>query len=296
MEEVMSMIFQGFKLVMELESSLPEKSLEALSTSLDEITKTFGDANERLKIVLRNSDTALDQLKPVVVSCSDQLLMQNEPGLMQEYWLRCGGSTSSQGIGAVTQIRQIMAVEDGGRNLTAAERSGGSGSNPSTPRQRRRKNEGEEHVVLVAALRTGNINLPPDDNHTWRKYGQKEILGSKFPRAYYRCTHQKLYNCPAKKQVQRLNEDPFTFRVTYRGSHTCHIYSTAPTASATAPTAPVTTSLSLDYGPSFFDMADAMMFDSSGIGANMDIFSFSDLSHHDDHCYRRSEDGDDGDK
>ncbi|KAG2285197.1 hypothetical protein Bca52824_044801 [Brassica carinata] len=293
----MSMIFQGLKLVKELESSLPENSLEALATSLDDITKTFGDANERLKIVLeiRNSDTALDHLKPVVVSCSDQLLMQNEPGLMQEYWLRCGGSTSSQGTGAVTQ-RQIMAAEDGGRNLTAAERSGGSGSNPSTPRQRRRKNEGEEHVVLVAALRTGNINLPPDDNHTWRKYGQKEILGSKFPRAYYRCTHQKLYNCPAKKQVQRLNDDPFTFRVTYRGSHTCHIYSTAPTVSAAAPTAPVTTSLSIDYGPPFFDMADGMMFGSSGIGDNMDLFSFSDPRHHDDHCYRRSEDGNDGDK
>ncbi|KAJ0259436.1 WRKY transcription factor 55 [Hirschfeldia incana] len=283
----MSMIFQGLKLVKELESSLPEKSLEALSTSLDEITGTFGDANHRLKIVLeiRNSDTALDQLKPVVVSCSDQKLMQIEPGLMQEYWLRCGGSTSSQGTGAVTQ-RQIMAAEDGGRNLTAVDRSGGSGSNASTPRQRRRKNEGEEHVVLVAALRTGNINLPPDDNHTWRKYGQKEILGSNFPRAYYRCTHQKLYNCPAKKQVQRLNDDPFTFRVTYRGSHTCHIYSTIPTA-------PVTTSL---YDPPFLDMADAMMFGSSGIGANMDIFSFSDPSHQDDHCYLRSEDGDDGDK
>ncbi|KAL0896620.1 hypothetical protein Bca101_080581 [Brassica carinata] len=253
MEEVMSMIFQGLKLVKELESSLPEKSLEALSTSLDDITKTFGVANERLKIVLeiRNSDNALDQLKPVVVSCSDQLLMQNEPGLMQEYWLRCGGSTSSQGTGAVTQ-RQIMAVEDGGRNLRAAERSGGPCSNPSTPRQRRR--------------------------------------------AYYRCTHQKLYNCPAKKQVQRLNDDPFTFRVTYRGSHTCHIYSTAPTVSAAAPTAPVSTSLSIDYGPPFFDMADGMMFGSSGIGDNMDLFSFSDPRHHDDHCYRRSEDGNDGDK
>ncbi|WZY90820.1 hypothetical protein YC2023_047555 [Brassica napus] len=288
MEEVMSMIFQGLKLVKELESSLPEKSLEALSTSLDEITRTFGDANERLKIVLEFKNS-------VVVSCSDQLLMQNEPGLMQEYWLRCGGSTSSQGTGAVTQ-RQIMAVEDGGRNLTAAERSGGSGSNPSTPRQRRRKNEGGEHVVLVAALRTGNINLPPDDNHTWRKYGQKEILGSKFPRAYYRCTHQKLYNCPAKKQVQRLNDDPFTFRVTYRGSHTCQIYSTAPTASAAAPTTPVTTSFSPDYGPPLFDMADAMMFGSSGIGVNMDIYPFNDPSHHDDHCYRRSEDSDDEDK
>ncbi|CAH8371479.1 unnamed protein product [Eruca vesicaria subsp. sativa] len=184
MEEVMSMIFQGLKLVKELESSLPGKSLEALSTSLDDITKTFGDANERLKIAfeIRNSDTALNQLKPVIVPCSDQMLMETEPGLMQEYLLRCGGSTSSQGTEAMTQ-RQLMAVDgDGGRNLTATERSNGFGDNSSTPRQRRRKNEGEEHVVLVAALRTGNTVRPPDDSHTWRKYGQKEILGSEFPR------------------------------------------------------------------------------------------------------------------
>ncbi|CAH2058596.1 unnamed protein product, partial [Thlaspi arvense] len=258
----------------ELESSLPEKSPESLSTSLDEITKTFGDATQLLKNVLdiRNShDTALNQLKPVITSCSDQTLMQIEPRLMQEYWLRCGGSTSSQGTET-----QLMSVDGGGgRKLTAVEGPGG-GSVSSTPRQRRRKDEAEEKTVLVAALRTGNTNLAPDDNHTWRKYGQKEILGSKFPRAYYRCTHQKLYNCPAKKQVQRLNDDPFTFRITYRGSHTCHIYSTAPTASA-AHTTSIATGLSVDSGPNIFDMADTMMFGTDGIEANMNfIFPFND--------------------
>lgn len=49
-----------------------------------------------------------------------------------------------------------------------------------------------------------------------------------FVRGYYRCTHQKLYQCPAKKQVQRLDDDPYTFEVTYRGDHTCHMSSTAP--------------------------------------------------------------------
>ncbi|ESQ52793.1 hypothetical protein EUTSA_v10017926mg, partial [Eutrema salsugineum] len=288
MEEVMSVIFQGLNMVKELESSLPEKSPESLSTSLDEITKTFGDANEQLKIVLEIRNTALNQPKPVIASCSDQMLMQIEPDMMQEYWLRCGGSMLSQGTEAMTQ-RQLMALDGGGGRIsTTTERSGGSGSGSSTPRQRRRKDEGQEQTVLVAALRTGNTDLPPDDNHTWRKYGQKEILGSKFPRAYYRCTHQKLYNCPAKKQVQRLNDDPFTFRVTYRGSHTCHIYSTAPTASAAAPTALISstaaaTGHSVDYGPAVLDIADAM-FGSGGIGANMDfIFPSNDPPQHDHH-------------
>ncbi|XP_010505825.2 PREDICTED: WRKY transcription factor 55-like [Camelina sativa] len=288
MEEVMSMIFHGMKLVKRLESSLPEKPPESLSTSLDEIAKTFDDANERLKMFLeiRNSETVLNQTKPVVVSVSNQMLVQMEPGLtMQEYWLRCGGSTSSQGAEAMFHT-QLMAV-DGGGGRKFTEGSGASGS--STPRQRRRKDEGEEQTVLVAALRTGNTDMPPDDNHTWRKYGQKEILGSRFPRAYYRCTHQKLYNCPAKKQVQRLNDDPFTFRVTYRGSHTCHIYSIAPISSATV-TATTATGHSIDYGSPIRDMTDAM-FGSSGIGANMDfIFPFNDPPHR----FRRLDDDGDG--
>ncbi|CAN0877203.1 WRKY transcription factor 55 [Linum grandiflorum] len=47
-------------------------------------------------------------------------------------------------------------------------------------------------------------------------------------RGYFRCTHQKLYNCRAKKQVQRLDHDPDTYEVTYRGRHTCHMSATAP--------------------------------------------------------------------
>ncbi|KAL9679430.1 hypothetical protein QQ045_017291 [Rhodiola kirilowii] len=46
--------------------------------------------------------------------------------------------------------------------------------------------------------------------------------------AYFRCTHQKLYNCPAKKQVQRLDDNPDNFEVTYRNDHTCHTSATAP--------------------------------------------------------------------
>lgn len=47
-------------------------------------------------------------------------------------------------------------------------------------------------------------------------------------RSYYRCTHQKLYKCQAKKQVQRLDNDPTTLEILYRGEHTCHMSSTAP--------------------------------------------------------------------
>ncbi|OEL36861.1 putative WRKY transcription factor 41 [Dichanthelium oligosanthes] len=62
---------------------------------------------------------------------------------------------------------------------------------------------------------------PLDDGLSWRKYGQKDILGAKYPRAYFRCTHRHTQSCHASKQVQRTDGDPLLFDVVYHGSHTC---------------------------------------------------------------------------
>ncbi|GAA0175213.1 DNA-binding transcription factor [Lithospermum erythrorhizon] len=60
------------------------------------------------------------------------------------------------------------------------------------------------------------------DGYSWRKYGQKQILGATHPRLlYYRCTHRHTRGCMAKKQVQRLDEDSSMVEVTYNGNHTC---------------------------------------------------------------------------
>ncbi|XP_031270893.1 probable WRKY transcription factor 53 [Pistacia vera] len=62
---------------------------------------------------------------------------------------------------------------------------------------------------------------PHEDGYSWRKYGQKDILGARYPRSYYRCTYRNTQNCWATKQVQRSDEDPTIFEITYRGTHTC---------------------------------------------------------------------------
>ncbi|WVZ69419.1 hypothetical protein U9M48_018207 [Paspalum notatum var. saurae] len=62
---------------------------------------------------------------------------------------------------------------------------------------------------------------PLDDGLSWRKYGQKDILGAKYPRAYFRCTHRHTQSCHASKQVQRTDGDPLLFDVVYHGTHTC---------------------------------------------------------------------------
>ncbi|OVA13711.1 DNA-binding WRKY [Macleaya cordata] len=62
---------------------------------------------------------------------------------------------------------------------------------------------------------------PIDDGRAWRKYGQKEILNSKFPRSYFRCTHKTDQGCQATKQIQKTEDDPPMYRTTYIGQHTC---------------------------------------------------------------------------
>ncbi|PKA64604.1 putative WRKY transcription factor 65 [Apostasia shenzhenica] len=58
---------------------------------------------------------------------------------------------------------------------------------------------------------------PPADSWSWRKYGQKPIKGSPYPRGYYKCSSSK--GCPARKQVERSRVDPSTFIVTYSSDH-----------------------------------------------------------------------------
>lgn len=81
-----------------------------------------------------------------------------------------------------------------------------------TPRSRKRKSQQKKSVCHVTAE---NLSSDP---WAWRKYGQKPIKGSPFPRNYYRCSSSK--GCSARKQVERSNADPNIFVITYTGDHT----------------------------------------------------------------------------
>ncbi|XP_043725993.1 probable WRKY transcription factor 3 [Telopea speciosissima] len=59
------------------------------------------------------------------------------------------------------------------------------------------------------------VDKPADDGYNWRKYGQKQVKGSEYPRSYYKCTFP---NCPVKKKVERSLDGQVT-EIIYKGQH-----------------------------------------------------------------------------
>ncbi|KAL6652630.1 hypothetical protein ACP70R_011555 [Stipagrostis hirtigluma subsp. patula] len=88
---------------------------------------------------------------------------------------------------------------------------------PSEPLPRDRRKRRKDKLTWVEHTFT-----PHFDGHLWRKYGQKIIKDSPFPRLYFRCSYREDKKCMASKQVQQENsDDPPRFMVTYEHEHSC---------------------------------------------------------------------------
>lgn len=59
------------------------------------------------------------------------------------------------------------------------------------------------------------IGRPSEDGYNWRKYGQKLVKGSEYPRSYYKCTHP---SCQMKKKVERSHDGQIA-EIVYKGTH-----------------------------------------------------------------------------
>ncbi|AED95222.1 Disease resistance protein (TIR-NBS-LRR class) [Arabidopsis thaliana] len=81
------------------------------------------------------------------------------------------------------------------------------------PKKKKKHSESRvKKVVSIPAIDEGDL-------WTWRKYGQKDILGSRFPRGYYRCAYKFTHGCKATKQVQRSETDSNMLAITYLSEH-----------------------------------------------------------------------------
>ncbi|KAA0038752.1 putative WRKY transcription factor 11 [Cucumis melo var. makuwa] len=94
---------------------------------------------------------------------------------------------------------------------------------------KRRKNRMKK-TIRVPAISSKIADIPPDE-YSWRKYGQKPIKGSPYPRGYYKCSTMR--GCPARKHVERDPNDPAMLIVTYEGEHR-HTQSSLPENMAAA--------------------------------------------------------------
>ncbi|XP_039121491.1 WRKY transcription factor 71-like [Dioscorea cayenensis subsp. rotundata] len=81
------------------------------------------------------------------------------------------------------------------------------------PRKKGEKRQREPRFAFMTKSEVDHL----EDGYRWRKYGQKAVKNSPYPRSYYRCTTQK---CTVKKRVERSYQDPTIVITTYEGQHT----------------------------------------------------------------------------
>ncbi|XP_028769333.1 probable WRKY transcription factor 56 [Neltuma alba] len=110
-----------------------------------------------------------------------------------------GGLSSSTLMGEMNGGHEDMEKESHNKE----KRRGGGGRLKKSTRPR-------------FAFQTRSADDILDDGYRWRKYGQKAVKNSVYPRSYYRCTH---HTCNVKKQVQRLSRDTGIVVTTYEGIH-----------------------------------------------------------------------------
>ncbi|GKU99664.1 hypothetical protein SLEP1_g12476 [Rubroshorea leprosula] len=137
----------------------------------------------------------------------------------------CGGSqgtgsapAASNPGGSVDLSTSNPSVSSSSSEDQTEKSTAGSGVKPpQIPSKVRKKGQKRIRQPRFAFMTKSEVDHL-EDGYRWRKYGQKAVKNSPFPRSYYRCTNSK---CTVKKRVERSSEDPTIVITTYEGQH-CH--------------------------------------------------------------------------
>ncbi|XP_048557918.1 probable WRKY transcription factor 34 isoform X3 [Triticum urartu] len=97
------------------------------------------------------------------------------------------------------------------RNRLAADSTTAGGDNNDGPPATAADSEAAKGDYPAAVATAA----PAEDGYSWRKYGQKQVKHSEYPRSYYKCTHP---SCQVKKKVERSHEGHVT-EIIYKGTH-----------------------------------------------------------------------------
>ncbi|PKA65069.1 putative WRKY transcription factor 23 [Apostasia shenzhenica] len=139
----------------------------------------------------------------------------------------------------VAQATAPEAVGDEGAELGRGKTI--RGSNSKGEKKKGQKRQREPRFAFMTKSEVDHL----EDGYRWRKYGQKAVKNSPFPRSYYRCTSAV---CSVKKRVERSCKDPTIVVTTYEGQHThpspvvprgTHRYAPPPPSAWSSPYLPI---------------------------------------------------------
>ncbi|KAK4266916.1 hypothetical protein QN277_023774 [Acacia crassicarpa] len=160
---------------------------------------------------------------PAPVGAASQLDPQ---GMLDIDWASILSGQSNMQVGVDQDIVNSSykpMVEGGEGGLSSSSLMGGINNGGSEDMEKENNNNKEKRRRMMKKttrprfeFQTRSADDILDDGYRWRKYGQKAVKNSIYPRSYYRCTH---HTCNVKKQVQRLSKDTSIVVTTYEGIH-----------------------------------------------------------------------------
>ncbi|XP_010529147.1 PREDICTED: probable WRKY transcription factor 28 [Tarenaya hassleriana] len=191
---------------------------------------------------LRSSPTAYESLEKAFglsPSSSEVFSSIDQGNVSHQKGSNIGATTESTTRVSVSSNSSSEADrpdEDSGRSRRKREAVTGGGEEDhggenSKKIGKAKKNEEKKQKEPRVAFMTKSEVDHLEDGYRWRKYGQKAVKNSPYPRSYYRCTTQR---CNVKKRVERSYQDPTVVITTYEGQHNHPIPSNLRGSSAAA--------------------------------------------------------------
>nr|XP_027063771.1 probable WRKY transcription factor 20 [Coffea arabica] len=180
-------------------------------SSLNTVNKT-NSCNFEFQFHADSGDAA--GLRPIGLAVSSGLVQQHNKSLGQ---VPDSGLSQSLVSSSLVKHEVVMAKESNFSAPTTISDCATTAVDSDVLNQKNHPNISNQVSNSDSKDTTSSVanDRSSDDGYNWRKYGQKLVKGSEFPRSYYKCTYP---NCEVKKIFERSPEGQIT-EIVYKGSH-----------------------------------------------------------------------------